>query len=420
MKSRLFYQNQYMKEFTAKVLECIPMKKKKNFGIILNRTCFYPEGGGQPGDKGKLDEIDVIDTQKIHETKDGIKQDKIVHIVKNAIEIGKEIRGKIDWERRFNFMQAHTAQHLISEVLLNKWNIATLSVHFGENSTSIDIKRDNLTWKDVNKLEKELNTAIFENHPVEIHWITNEADLTKFPLRKKPTKKDKLGYRIVVIKDLDYSPCGGTHLRSTGELGIIKISKWTRVKTGQENGLRMEFLTGWKALEDYQNKAQRLSQSLKFLGIAESELFESVKRNQEEIRNQKHCIQDLEAKLGKYLVQDFLQNADLIPDSNAKIVHHIFEDTGMKPMRDIATQIIEEEKSALIIFANRTKEKANLLFIRNSEYFPEINLSSLLRETAEKLGGKGGGKPNFAQGGGNSKNLNKVFTEIVEKIKKML
>ena len=394
---KLYYKNSYQKEFTSKVIDVIKIKEK--YGIILEKTCFYPEGGGQLGDKGKLNKIEVVDTQII--------EGEIVHITEKSMEKGEKIKGKIDWGRRYAFMQNHTAQHILSEGFQKVLGANTFSVHLGENSLTLDIAIPKLSWKDVKKVEETVYKIISENREIKTHWV-NKDEIDKFPLRKQPKVSENI--RIVEVDKFDYSPCGGTHLRNSGELGIIKVLKWIKIK----NGFRVDFICGERALHDYQWKNRMILDIAEFLAIKKEDLKDSVEKLFEESKIQRKQIEELSYKIleDKFMTEiNRSQKIDGIP-----VVKLIFKDANFNIIRKIITKLIEQEK-CIILTANMVGSKANFIFARSS-FGNEIkvNMNTLLKLYTSKIGGKGGGKPNFAQGGANVKVNDDEFNIIAESI----
>jgi len=405
MTEKLYYENAYRKEFTSKVLEVLDLKGdlKGKYGIILEKTCFYPEGGGQLGDKGKLDKINVLDTQ--------FKDGEIIHITEKSLEIGKKVKGKLEWARRYKFMQNHTAQHILSESFLKELRGETFSVHLGEHSLTLDVKLSKLTWVGVYKVENLANKIISENREIEIHWVGKD-DLDKFPLRKKPKVNEDI--RIVEVGKFDYSPCGGTHTRRSSELGIVKVLKWIKVK----NGFRVEFICGERALSDYQWKNKMILEIAEFLAVKKKDLKDSVEKLFEDNKDQRKLIEELQYNVLKdefYREIKQTQRIEGIP-----VVKLIFNDGNFKIIRKIVTDLIEVEK-CIILTVNIVNNKANLIFARSSkENENQVEMNTLLKLFASKIGGKGGGKPNFAQGGGNVEGLEEGFDIIFKKIKENL
>jgi len=405
MTEKLYYKNAYQKDFTSKILEVIELKGelKGKYGIILEKTCFYPEGGGQLGDTGKIDKINVLDTQ--------FKDGEIIHITEKSLEIGKEVKGKIDWPRRYKFMQNHTAQHILSESFLKELRGETISVHLGENSLTLDVKLSKLKWADVYKVENLANNIISENREIEIHWVGKD-DLDKFPLRKKPKVNEDI--RIVEVGKFDYSPCGGTHCKSSSEIGTIKVLKWIKVK----NGFRVEFICGERALSDYQWKNKMILEIAEFLAVKKNDLKDSVEKLFEENKIQRKQIEEMQYKLLEDKFKKELNQTQKI--EGIPIVKLIFNDGNFKIIRKIVTNFIEVEK-CIILIVNIVNNKANLIFARSSiGNENQVEMNTLLKLLTSKLGGKGGGKTNFAQGGGNLEGLEDGFEIIIKKIKENL
>jgi len=405
MTEKLYYKDAYQKDFTSKVLEVIELKGelKGKFGIILEKTCFYPEGGGQLGDMGKIDKINVLDTQ--------FKNGEIIHITEKFLEIGKKVKGKIDWPRRYKFMQNHTAQHILSESFLKELRGETFSVHLGENSLTLDVGLSKLKWGDVYKVENLANKIISENREIEIHWVGKD-DLDKFPLRKKPKVNEDI--RIVEVGKFDYSPCGGTHIRSSSELGTVKVLKWIKVK----NGFRVEFICGERALSDYQWKNKMILDIAEFLAVKKKDLKDSVEKLFEENKDQRKQIEELQYDVLKDQFNKEIKQTQRI--EGIPVVKLIFKDGNFKIIRKIVTNLIEVEKS-IILIANIVNNKANLIFARSSiGNENQVEMNTLLKLFASKIGGKGGGKSNFAQGGGNVEGLEDNFEIIFKKIKENL
>ncbi len=405
MTEKLYYKNAYQKDFTSKILEVIELKGdlKGKYGLVLEKTCFYPEGGGQLGDIGKIDEISVIDTQ--------FKDGEIVHITKKSLEIGKKVKGKIDWARRYNFMQNHTAQHILSESFLKELGGETFSVHLGENSLTLDVGLSKLKWSDVYKVEALANKIISENRQIEIHWVSKD-DLDKYPLRKKPKVNEDI--RIVEVGKYDYSPCGGTHIKSSSELGTVKVLKWIKVK----NGFRVEFICGERALSDYQWKNKMILEIAEFLAVKKKDLKDSVEKLFEENKDQRKQIEELQYGLLEDKFKEELEETQKI--EGIPVVKLIFDDGNFKIIRKIVTDLIEVEK-CIILIANIVNNKVNLIFARSSkENESKVEMNTLLKLFTSKISGKGGGKPNFAQGGGDVGSLDDAFKIIFEKIEEDL
>ena len=216
MTKRLYYQNSYLKEFRAKVLKKIKIDNQP--AVVLGETAFYPTSGGQPYDKGLIQNIPVVEVLE--------DNNEIIHILKEELKekINSEVVGKIDWKRRFDHMQQHLGQHILSGALMKLWGVETVSFHLGEEVCTLDIAKEELTEEEAKKAEECANEIIFDNRPVKCYFVEGEEELKGLNLRKVLEKTGKI--RIIEVEDFDFSACGGTHCRATGEVGLIKITKW--------------------------------------------------------------------------------------------------------------------------------------------------------------------------------------------------
>ncbi|GAH96778.1 unnamed protein product [marine sediment metagenome] len=237
MTERLYYEDSYLKEFKAKVLKKIKIDNRK--AVVLDETAFYPTSGGQPYDKGVIQDVPVVEVVE--------EGDEIIHILKEELKekINSEVVVKIDWERRFDHMQQHSGQHILSGALMKLWGVETVSFHLGEEVCTLDIAKEKLTGEEAKKTEEYANEIIFENRLVKCYFVEEGEDLKRLNLRKVPEKTEKI--RIIEVEDFDLSACGGTHCRATGEVGMIKITKWE--KRGEK--IRLEFICGRRAWKDY-------------------------------------------------------------------------------------------------------------------------------------------------------------------------
>ncbi|GAI24926.1 unnamed protein product, partial [marine sediment metagenome] len=237
MTKRLYYEDSYLKEFRAKVLKKIKIDNR--LAVVLDETAFYPTSGGQPYDKGVIQDVPVVEVVE--------EGDEIIHILKEELKekINSEVVGKIDWKRRFDHMQQHLGQHILSGALMKLWGVETVSFHLGEEVCTLDIAKEKLTEEEAKKAEECTNEIIFDNRPVKCYFVEGEEELERSNLRKVPEKTGKI--RIIEVEDFDLSACGGTHCQATGEVGMIKITKWE--KRGEK--IRLEFICGRRAWKDY-------------------------------------------------------------------------------------------------------------------------------------------------------------------------
>ena len=272
MAEPLYYQDAYQFLFQANVIKRIETEGK--LGIILDQTCFYPEGGGQPSDQGELNDIRVTEVRKI--------SDEIIHFVNKAL-VSDVVQGRVDRERRLDYMQQHTGQHILSQSLLKVGNCNTVSVHFGDSYTAIETDSENISDETLKEVEKCANEIINQNIPVNLLWVDPE-EVEQYHIRRPPPNVSKV--RIVKIADFDAAACGGLHVSRTGEVGLIKI-------TGQEKirgRTRIHAKIGDRAFEDYAKKTELLRELGILLTCGEDvmvrrihELSEQLKHAQREI-----------------------------------------------------------------------------------------------------------------------------------------
>ena len=272
MTERLYYADAYLRSFEARVVDRLEVNGQP--AIILDRTAFYPEGGGQPSDRGMLNRVAVVDVQT-RET-----DDEVLHILSAPLP-EETVTGAVDAARRFDLMQQHTGQHILSQAFIHTANAETVSFHLNpdpdEGALTIDLNKAALTSAEVDRAEDFANSIVYENRPVVARFV-NDEELQSLPLRKPP-KVDK-AIRIVEIQGFDWSACGGTHVSRTGEVGLIKIVK--AEKRGTET--RIEFRCGRRALIDYRRKHQLISQAASDLTIGFWELDQAIGRLQAEAK----------------------------------------------------------------------------------------------------------------------------------------
>ncbi|MBI4851210.1 MAG: hypothetical protein HY819_05230 [Acidobacteria bacterium] len=369
---RLYYENSHLLEFSAQILDCQP--NKDNWAVILDQTAFYPTGGGQPFDTGFLGKAQVLDC---------IDNDQyILHIVDQAIS-GK-VEGNINLIRRRDHLQQHTGQHILSQAFIQIANAETRGFHLGVDSSTIDIETSELTPEILLKTEDLANNIIFENRSVKVH-LTNEKD--KFPLRKD-TERDNC-IRIIEIEGFDFSPCGGTHAHYTGEVGLIVIRSIERIK----KLWRVEFLCGNRALIDYRSAHQTAVETAKLFSAARDKSPELVIKLQQELKElQKSNRELLNQALSKEALN--LYNSTTPNPNNLRVVTFI-SSRNIDELKTLA-QFLTENLSVIALLAT-TLESPKIVFACSSDV--KIDCGKLLSQFCKDFGGRGGGRPQMAQGG---------------------
>ena len=383
MNKRLYYKDPYLKEFKGKILEKIRIDGKP--AIVLDNTCFYPTSGGQPNDLGYIQNMPIVDVIE--------DKEKIIHILKEDIEEKCEdtIIGKIDWKRRFDHMQQHSGQHILSAAFEKLWDADTVSFNLGDEICSIDIMKDNITSEEIKKVEELANDIVLKNIPIEVYFVEREK-VGKLNLRKLPPQKGKI--RIVEVKDFDVCACCGTHCRTTGEIGLIKILKWEN----RGAKIRIDFLCGKRSLKDYFWKNELIRNISNKLTIKDSELGEVVERMLEEKKDTRKKLREYKEKLQAHEANKLI-NESILDDNGVKIMKKVFEQKCFQEVRELVQKSINLDDSIVIFAGIKNKgEGAKILFACSKTLKYDIN--KLIREAGKFIEGRGGGAPNFAQAGG--------------------
>ena len=378
---RIFDENAYITEFEAKVLSCT--ETETGFDLVLDSSAFFPEGGGQFPDKGTLNDIEVLDVQ---EDKEGV----IHHFSKIGIPAGEKVTGKIDWTQRFDFMQQHSGEHIFSGLAHSNFGANNVGFHLGYEETTIDLDVP-LSEEQVQKLELLANEAVYKNFPIEISF-PSEDELAVLPYRSKKKLTGKI--RIVTFPGYDICACCGTHVKRTGEIGIIKITAFQNYK----GGTRLFMLCGKRAFRDYQSKNSDVIKVTNSLSVKPEEIKSAVKRLENEITEHKIYESALKKEL-------FELKAEKL-GTGEKIC--VFE-KGMTPdeLRRYCLTLGEN----FIIAAVFCGEDGNYKYAVSSK---TENCSAIAKEINAKFSGRGGGKPELVQGGcsGKSFEIEEFFNNL--------
>ena len=368
MTERLYYTDSYLTSFTADVVAL----RSVDGGIaaVLSRTAFFPTSGGQPHDVGTLDEAQVIDVRDEGEV--------ILHVLTRPV--AGRVHGAIDWARRFDHMQQHTGQHILSQAALRALGARTLAVHFGAEVCTLDLDRADLTRDEAAALEDLANGVVFEDRSVHVRQV-DESELPALGLRR-PTKQEGL-IRVVEVEEFDRSACGGTHVRRTGEVGGIKVRRWERHK----GGVRLEFLCGWRALRDYRGKSLLVADLAASFTVAERDVADAVVRSSAQLRARERTVAELQDRLLTREAADMLAAASGTPKLVVAVLSYSADEAAA-----LAGKITASASCVAIIGG----EGGRLIIARSADV--ALDVRAILRQTAERHGGRGGGRPEFAQG----------------------
>ncbi len=380
---RLYYDDSFEREFTAKVLACEPAAvpaspeaKAPAWEVILDRTAFYPSSGGQPHDLGKLGDANVLD---VHE-----HEDEIIHLVDRPLE-PSEVQGCIHWPRRFDHMQQHTGQHLLSAMFQERFGRPTVSFHLGAEVCTIDLRGPEPSEEILEGAERAANQIIFEDRAVAVRYGTAD-ELLKLGVRKEVARDGIL--RAIEIEAADLQPCGGTHVKRTGQIGMLLVRRCAKVR----QDWRVEFVCGGRAERAARQDFLLLRQTAEKLGCAPEDVVTAAARAlAERDANFKNFRAMLES-LAKAEAALALQAAQRGP-RGFRIVSRVFEGLPAEYLGFFATEIAKSEKTIAVL---ALAEDGHVLFAQHPSAAKDM--SALLKRVLERVGGKGGGTRDFARG----------------------
>lgn len=377
MTERLFDEDAYQKEFEASVLSKSDSRGMKT--VVLDRTLFYPASGGQPADKGFLGGAEVVDVVE----EEGI----ILHVVNGEIGTQERISGKIDWDRRFDHMQQHTGQHILSQSLLRSIEAMTVGFHLGADYATIDLDKADISDDDVRRTERIANGVVFSNRDVHIGQVMHESE-GSLPLRKPPKKTGTV--RVVEIEGFDRIACCGTHVRKTGEVGIVKVVRMERYK----GGTRVTFRCGGRALKDYQDKTDILGEVCRMMTAGQEDVLSSLNRWKDEVKSVSKKIRSLREELLGYEVGRLVEEAENI--GCIRVVRISFEDRDPDEVQELVKRLIRSEHVVALI--GLKTDRAYLYFGKSANV--DADMTKLLETACEEIEGKGGGSSAMARGSG--------------------
>ena len=384
MTEKLFYEDVYQKTFEATVTDC--RERKNGYEIILDRTAFYPEGGGQPGDTGYLQ----IGDQKVEITDTHEKDGEILHFCGQPLEVGSKVTGTIDWNRRFGLMQNHSGEHIVSGLVHSKFGYDNVGFHMGKDTVTIDFNGE-FTVEDMWEFEKAANERVWANEKVEITSYTEEEAKSV----EYRSKKELHGMvRVVTFPNADVCACCGTHVSYTGEIGLIKLISLQKFK----GGMRMEMLSGRKAMEYVEEicrQNQQISVALSAKPLETAQAVEHLKKTQ---MDQQFHMGALEQKLFQNMAKQYEGSGSVL----------IFEEgLAADSVRKLAAEIMETCEGRCVVCSG--DDENGYKYAMGEK---DGDLRALVKEFNSTLNGRGGGKPFFAQG-----SVNATRKEIEEFLK---
>lgn len=374
---RLYYTDSYQREFNAHVIRTGP-DARGGVRVYLDRTAFYPESGGQPSDRGVLGGMTVLDVID--------EGEEIAHIMHAAPADGA-VWGTIDWARRFDHMQQHTGQHILSAAFERSGGYKTVSFHLGTDVSTIDLDSDRVGAQQIEAAEDLANSVTFANRSVQVTF-RSAAEAQQLDLRKPTYREGDI--RLVEVAEFDLSACGGTHVSASGGVGVICIRKVDRAK-GQA---RVEFVCGGRALRRARQDYAILSEAGRLLSSGFEAVPELISKQAQELRDAGKSVQKLVGELAELEAAQLWQQAP--EKSGVRVVQRVFESADGKKAKLTAHSVAKHAASVALIAVKGTP---TALFFSQTPG-GKANLSDLMKQTLAKFGGKGGGARDFAQGGG--------------------
>ncbi|MFG3614279.1 alanyl-tRNA editing protein [Rummeliibacillus stabekisii] len=398
MKELIYYQDVMMKEFEASILKQAIAEDGRKY-IVLDNTAFYPTGGGQPHDTGYLNDVEVVDVEKV----DG----DIRHYVLSFLpEDTKTVHGKLDWERRFDHMQQHAGQHILTASFVELFNYQTVSFHLGQETVTIDLDTSELTEEELQAVEKRANDIILDNRQIETKWITEE-ELSKYPLRKAIQVTGEI--RLVIIPEFDYNGCGGTHPITTGGVQAIKILSTEK----QKNKTRVHFVCGMRVVHELGWRKKELSKAAKLANAPEKETAGAVQKLLDTQKSlEKKCTQS-EKQLLSYEAKELAME-----NPTDSIIKKAFVNRSIQELQQLARSIVKLTPATTILFVSKDREQVQFVAAKGKDT-DQVSMKDVSNAVFSVIDGNGGGNDTFVQGGGKTGlSPNELLSKMVEALNK--
>jgi alanyl-tRNA synthetase len=384
MTVKLYWEDAHLTRFTARVTDAWPQGAHRI--VALDRSAFYPTGGGQPCDTGSINAVRVIDVEMAG---DG----RILHRLDSDVSFtaGEEVNCEIDFRRRREMIQQHTGQHILSQAFFRLFGAETKGFRITDRTTEIDLTleaRPDEIELAIARAEELANEVVFDNREIRVHNVTPE-EASAFPLRKESFVADCV--RVIEIADYDWSPCGGTHAARTGEVGLIAVRGWERAK----KMTRVHFLCGARALNDYRAAGRTVDAIARKFSVGREDVESSVGRLFEENKSLLRRARELAQIAAIVEAHELIEGSE--PAEGLRIISKVFEGRDIEELNLLARRLIDVD-NVVALLATKDKESARLIFARSANLSADMN--ALMRAACELLGGRGGGKSDFAHGGG--------------------
>lgn len=389
MEQKLFYQDAYLKNFAAELIREETDEAGRVYAV-LSQTGFYPAGGGQPSDTGTLNGIPVLDVEEVG--------GEIRHYLSASLNAPIQVSGHIQWERRFDHMQQHAGQHILSAAFERLFEYKTVSFHLGVETLTIDLDTENLSKEQAAAAEKLANEIILENRPILSKWVDSQ-ELQQYQLRKELSVSENI--RLVIIPDFDYNGCGGTHPASTGQVSALKIVGWEREK----KKIRVQFVCGDRVRRLLEQKHLILSQLTSLMNAPESEMVNAVKSLLEKRKDLEKQVAEAEEQLLSYEAKEILQA------NTGMVITALFKERSVQELQKLARILVTNADDKISLLVTENGEKLQFVCAKGGD--AEGNMKVLAAFALHLINGKGGGNEAFAQGGGEKLLPGKQFLQLL-------
>ena len=369
MTTKLYYDSSYIQTWETTIKDVI--EKEDGIFVTLEETAFYPEGGGQPSDAGTINGITVLDVFM-----DG---EEVIHKIERRPTEVLKVYCELDWNKRFDHMQHHSGQHLLSAVCLQMCGAKTVSFHLGNDFVTIDLDIPSLTDEQLHNIELEANKQIYTNQSIRSYFVTKE-EMEKLPLVKMPKVTENI--RIVEIEGIEYNACGGTHVSRTGEIGIIKLFKAEK----QKGSTRLYFKCGYRALADYHDTLSIVSTLATSFNTGRSNVLDRFQKYEQEKKNLEAQLKATQEKLLRY------ESNELLARAEGNVITAVYDDKSFTDLKNLADFVLVENEVCFLLVS--TLENKVLFTYNGSQDF---SCGKLFKEHLASYNGKGGGNDRSAQ-----------------------
>jgi alanyl-tRNA synthetase len=386
MTERIYYTEPACQSFDAVVTAVVDHEGAP--AVVLDRTAFYPTSGGQPFDTGRLGTTEVLNTVD--------EDERVLHVVRIPLEVGAMVHGAIDWARRFDHMQQHTGQHVLSAAFDRVLDNRTMSVHMGGESSTIDLARE-VTPADLERCVDEANRVVWEDRPVTIRFASAE-EVAAMPLRKEPVRQGPL--RLIEVADFDLSACGGTHVARTGEIGMIGVIGAEKFRGGS----RVTFVCGGRSLQTLRMYRDAIAGSVRCLSVLPRDLPAAVERIQAEARQARKVVSKLQSDLAVHEASRLIDASPEV-DGVRRVVQALdgWDAAGLKA---IASSMTSRGGVAVVLVSS----SAPIAVVVARTAGVALDANAILQQLLARFGGRGGGKADLAQGAGLAGDLGDILS----------